>query len=566
MEAVFYIMNNKFLNLLVVSIILLISTSTQSADVFPGHERLPDAEFPSELPSSQFVLPPVEAPILRETPISPHSHVFVRSFQILGNTVLDSKELEDRVKSYIGNSLSAADLKDIAGELTQLYVTQGYINSGVILPDQEIVDGVVTFIVIEGVLSQVEVRGVKNLKPKYLLDRVSIHPHVPLNLTILEERLQLLRTKPLIERVDGKLLPGKRLGESVLIVSVEESQPYRLEFTTDNHRSPSVGSIQGGIHAAHLNLTGMGDVLDFHYNLTEGADNYGLAYQIPVTPRDTIFGFSYSKSDALVIEEPFDNLDVESEVSTWRLALDYPIVRSLSRTLMATLRFDKRHSESFLLSQPFSFDPAVQDGESDITVLRIGLEWQEKSMNQVIALRSVFSKGLHILGASRSDNGADGRFLTWLGQFQWARLLGSNRNELIFRTDIQYAWDPLLPIEKFPVGGAFSVRGYRENQFVRDNGLVSSLELRFPLVYSNFRWPKAQFAVFGDYGRSWNKENNDPEPTPIMSAGAGLRFDLSPKTHGEVYYAHAFETIDSIGDTDTLQDNGIHFFISYRPL
>ena len=37
-------------------------------------------------------------------------------------------------------------------------------------------------------------------------------------------------------------------------------------------------------------------------------------------------------------------------------------------------------------------------------------------------------------------------------------------------------------MEQIAVGGMRTVRGYRENQMVRDNALISSLELRIPLL------------------------------------------------------------------------------------
>ena len=35
--------------------------------------------------------------------------------------------------------------------------------------------------------------------------------------------------------------------------------------------------------------------------------------------------------------------------------------------------------------------------------------------------------------------------------------------------------------EKFSLGGVNSVRGYRENELVSDNGVIGSMELRIPL-------------------------------------------------------------------------------------
>lgn len=125
----------------------------------PSDERLPPPIFPSEPTERPFLLPPVEEPEPTQAPLSSQIRVFVRAFRILGNTVLDPAALKQAVAPYVGKVVTGAELQTLRQHLTQLYVTAGYINSGVILPDQTVRDGVITFQVIEGTLSRVEVTG-----------------------------------------------------------------------------------------------------------------------------------------------------------------------------------------------------------------------------------------------------------------------------------------------------------------------------------------------------------------------------------------------------------------------
>jgi hemolysin activation/secretion protein len=53
---------------------------------------------------------------------------------------------------------------------------------------------------------------------------------------------------------------------------------------------------------------------------------------------------------------------------------------------------------------------------------------------------------------------------------------------LIARVGAQLTPDSLLPLEQFSIGGIDTVRGYRQNQRVGDNGLVGSLEVALPIV------------------------------------------------------------------------------------
>jgi len=126
--------------------------------------------------------------------------------------------------------------------------------------------------------------------------------------------------------------------------------------------------------------------------------------------------------------------------------------------------------------------------------------------------------------------------------------------------------DDLLPLEKLSIGGATTVRGYRENVITRDNGLISSLELRIPLWQStilsdNPEEGLIEFATFMDYGRSWNADSDTPDPKDIYSVGIGLRWTPSKKIHANLYWGYALRDVKEPDEKD-LQDDGVHFDLS----
>jgi hemolysin activation/secretion protein len=175
-----------------------------------------------------------------------------------------------------------------------------------------------------------------------------------------------------------------------------------------------------------------------------------------------------------------------------------------------------------------------------------------------------------LLGATINAGAVpDGHFFAWLGQFQWVRRLWDTDSQLILRSDLQVAADPLLPLEKLAIGGAATVRGYRENVFVRDNGWVSSLEFRIPIFRLPLPWISqgaqdgwVQLAPFFDAGWSTNTDDDTPSPKTIYSAGLGLRWDPSPWVHSELYWGYPFKEVeDPIAEHD-LQDDGIHFALN----
>jgi hemolysin activation/secretion protein len=182
----------------------------------------------------------------------------------------------------------------------------------------------------------------------------------------------------------------------------------------------------------------------------------------------------------------------------------------------------------------------------------------------VLAVRSRLSLGVDALGATTNDQAdvPDGRFLAWLGQFQYGRRLGMQDIQLLFRLDVQLTTEPLLPLEQIAIGGRFSVRGYRENQLVRDNGLIASLESRIPLV-RNTRWAEyVQVVPFVDFGWGWNRKVDTPDPTTLLSIGLGLRWGATwrvavpLRTQAEVFWGYKLKDVRTEGGN--LQDKGLH--------
>jgi hemolysin activation/secretion protein len=120
----------------------------------------------------------------------------------------------------------------------------------------------------------------------------------------------------------------------------------------------------------------------------------------------------------------------------------------------------------------------------------------------------------------------------------------------------------LLALEQMSVGGADSVRGYLENQLVRDRAIISSLEFRVPLVFDKAGAGIVQLAPFFDYGGAWNVQGS-PDPTSIYSIGSG--FLVSPNKHvsAELYWGYRLNHVH-IPNGSGAQGAGVTFKINIQ--
>ena len=363
--------------------------------------------------------------------------------------------------------------------------------------------------------------------------------------------------EPQVARINADLQPGDRPGEANLVTNVEETRPYDVNLVFDNHLVSSLGDVRGLAQARFHNLSGWGDALNLEVEFAEGLRDFFGSYSRPFTPQGTRFTL-FGETERTKVVNDFEFLNIRSEFSQVGFSFSHPVYQTPRDRLILSAGIDRRHSQTFLLGRGFAFSPGVEpNGTSDTAPVRFSQEWLTRTRSQIIALRSTFSFGLDWLGATTNPSGVpSGEYFAWLGQAQWARVLDSRGTQVLARLTGQWTPDQLLPMEQFSVGGARSVRGYDENQLVRDRGYSASVEVRYPVLRDQGR-PTLQLAAFFDFGGAWNNDRPTPDPDVIAAPGVGVLWDPIPGIHAEVYYGYALE--DVAFQEDSLQADGIHF-------
>lgn len=526
-------------------------------------QTLPENEFPIygntpvESVDSSRVLPPLDSHE-NENSLSNQPRIWVNSIHLEGNTIFTDEDLSDITDNYENKEITTQQLQQLRRQLTLHYIKNGYISSGAVIPDQEVGDGEITLKIIEGKLSDIHIENFQSLriKSKYLTKRIALNNQGPLNLNKLQERLQLLHQNSQIQKLQTELTPGARPGESILNVKATEPERHQFGISVNNGRSPSVGEFRLEAWLSDNNLTRNGDSLSLQLGTTEGLNDATLLYAIPISARDAILSISVSRSESEIIEEPFDQINITSQTDSASIKYEHPVFQSLDGYFKLSLGLDKRKSISLLDGDPFEFSPGAKNGIAKVTVIRIGQSWLKKTPNRVFALNTRFSIGLDELGATKnSAESPDGGFLNFFGQAQWIQRL--NNFDLVLRAETQLSDDPLLSLEKFGLGGSRSIRGYRENLFVRDQGWLGSIEARIPI-----KSEKLKLAVFYEGGAAENLGEQSASET-LASTGLGILWNPSPRLQTQGYWGYALKKVD-LGSNSHLQDDGFHFTVDYQ--
>ncbi len=474
-----------------------------------------------------------------------------------GATVL-LEELRAMASEVEGKDVDMLALYRLRQDAEALYAERGYINARVSIPDQKVDAGNVRFDVSEGYIGQININTDK-LSDHFLL--AYLNQDGPFNLTTLQDDLKLLERDPRIDRVEARVVPGQIPGELDLNLNVLEARPWTIAVRADNRRAPSVGSVGSSLFLEHGNLLGFGDAISASVGVTRGVDDYFLRYNMPWDRWQ--FGIQASTTDSTIVEEPFNIIDIDSKTDSYRVDARFTTIRTLTREVTLEFLLERRENKTELAGEPFSFNPGAEDGLSRVYVARLGANWVERGEQSVTGTRLLLSQGLdlHGLHPTTSPDGPPQTFTVLFGQVQHVRWVAPLTSELRLRAFGQYAFDTLQPLERLAIGGLGSVRGYRQNQLVRDNGIVFNAELSRPVWAGD--WGEVRGVLFADVG--WGRNDSGAavhDADTIESIGLGIELDLGIGLSGGFWWAHGFTEFES-SDYD-LQDDGLHFELSLQ--
>ncbi|WP_265272585.1 ShlB/FhaC/HecB family hemolysin secretion/activation protein [Nostoc sp. KVJ3] len=535
----------------------------------PIPSPLPSPELPQPLPPPAELFPPsAPTPIPNEPPIGNFPQtIVVERFEVVGSTVFSPEELAKVTAEFTKRPISLTEVYQARSKITDLYVRNDYITSGAYIPPQTIQSGVVKIQVVEGKLEDIKVTGTRRLNPNYVRSRLAIATSAPLNRKRLLEALQLLQLNPLIQNVSAELSAGSRSGSSLLEVKVSEAKTFTSQIILDNGRSPSVGSFRRRLQLNEANLLGLGDNLGVAYTNTDGSNSFDASYTLPLNPRNGTLSFNYGTTSSNVIEPPFNVLDIQSASRYYEVTFRQPIVQTPTQEFALGLTASRRESEASYspLGEQLPFPGLGADGQgrTKVSAFRFFQEWTSRNSREVIALRSQFSLGIDILNPTINQNAPDSRFFAWQGQAQWVRLLAPE-TLLLLRLNTQLASRTLLPLEQFGLGGQDSIRGYRQDYLLTDNGTFVSAEVQVPIL----RLPQIngtlQAVPFVDFGVGWNSSNREnPNPNTLAAVGLGLRWSQGDRFTVRLDWGIPLISVDS--NERTLQENGLYFSLLYNP-
>ena len=501
---------------------------------------------------------PVEQPPPAET------RFVLKEVILQGNTALPASAFTPQIDPYRNREITVAELKGLVSAIEQDYRRRGYLTTIAYLPPQRIEEGRVTIQVLEGRLGKVLVEGNRYFNATRILwywpiQRGEVLRYQPIRAAVLR-----MNTHP-DHQVQLLLRPGEATGETDVVLKVTEHFPLHVGSQWDNQGTPSIGRYRYGFSLGYNNLLGLDDrvIVGTVFGKRFGA--LYTQYLVPLTPSGTIatFGFSHSR---VAPGRQFKPFGVNGTSETYSLGLSQPLLDETGLSLDLHTGFDFKESRTMQLSGTVR--------RERLRVLRVGPRLQLRDRWGGWSAQFESSFGIKGLGATSENNplasrpGAPPDFLKT--EFQLTRIQplpwGTQASASL---DAQVAASKLAPAEELYLGGADSVRGYPEGDYLADSGLTARFEYLIPcaILPSQWRLPgsknalreQLQLVAFLDrgYGRLRAITGDERTSRNLMGLGGGVRFRLNDTLSARLEWGHA------VGDRPLTDDSSsrLHFRI-----
>lgn len=381
-------------------------------------------------------------------------------------------------KAYVGEPISLASLDRMTRDMVLAYRDAGMPVVNVVVPPQDVSNGVVQIIAVVGRLGEVMVEGNAS-DPDYYTEGFELAQGDVVEQAKVLDQLRW-KSRRFHRRVDAIYAPGSGFSLTDISFNVTEKKPWTVYLGADKTGSGSLGQnrIFAGFTAG--DLWGLDHELSYQFTTSEkGIDTLGAhvaSYIFPVANRtDFQISGSYTENEARIND---------TTISSGRSkTLSGTFISQLPRwndwSVDARYGFDYKHSTNSL-----EFGGAnVTETPTAIGQFGLQLSGQRGGSNSATSVYGglwwapggLFGDNTDdAMSKSRSD--AKASYVYVRGGFDHTVYLPDDR---LFNigVDGQYAGVRLPKSEMMYIGGMNSVRGFDENTLAGDNGLVARLEL-----------------------------------------------------------------------------------------
>ncbi|MGF6192114.1 ShlB/FhaC/HecB family hemolysin secretion/activation protein [Serratia sp. 2723] len=427
---------------------------------------------------------------------------------------LPLRKLTDQAQ---GRCLGIQGVKTLATALQNNLIRHGYITTRVMIPQQNLSEGLLTLDILPGTIGNVRLTDDSD---KY----VNLHTTFPgsqgdlLDLRAIEQGLENMQRIPDVV-ANISLHPGSKEGESDLEITREQPSFWRLGGWLDDSGSKQTGRYQSGLALYIDNPTSMNDLFyvsagrDLQFQSTRHSNNGSLYYSVP-------YGFwsldlYASRSEYLQnIHGIYTDFSYRGKYRNLSLKVNRLLYRNASQKNTLSFQVLKRNSHFYLN------DTELQLQKRNMTNWSIEFNHRHYVGQSIVDAMLSYQRDTAWLGAERPVDSAPSSRIVNLDISTYTPFTVQDLSmsyQSRFRQ--QYSPDRLTTQDQFSIGNRWSVRGFDgEMNMMANKGyfLRNDLNLNLPKLGQ-------QLYLGMDYGQVKGDSSNDFANGHLLGSVAGIR-------------------------------------------
>lgn len=463
---------------------------------------------------------------------------------------LRESRAEILLRKFLNKPATMGTLGEIRKALLAWFKEQGREVVTVIFPEQEIKNGILQVLVLEGRMGAVWVDGNRYFSANNIRQQIRQPAGEGLDLKGLGEDVGWLNSNP-FRQVEASLAPGAELGTTDVILEVQDRFPLRPLVSYDNYGVSTLGYDRYSLGLTLMDVwSGLDQKFDYQY-LTSGgfsklkANSGAWSMALPWRHTASVFG-SYSLADP----DASGQLDFTSYY--WQASFRYNFLipdldlsaKGFGWRHQAYLGFDFKaaNSDVFFAGAPVPPSTNGLAGLYNIAQFPFGYT---ATILDPLGSTGVECAGFWSPGGLTSNNsntsfqqingGATADYL--YGKFLLNRVFMLPEDlSLVGNFQIQQSNRTLMPTESFGIGGYDTVRGYDQRSANGDNAYLGNVELRSPGISFGQELGSGEFPdqlvllAFFDYGQVLQVSSDTTTSVnwTLASVGPGIRYSIGP--------------------------------------
>ena len=373
-----------------------------------------------------------------------------------------------------GKCLGTSGIQLIIQRVQNAIIARGFVTTRVLAEPQQLTSGTLVLSIIPGIVHSMYFADPSDGRGR-IRNALPIEPGELLNLRHIEHGLENFKRLPSVD-ADIKIAPAAggdaKPGASDVAINWQQAFPLRTTVAMDNSGSQATGKYQGNITLAYDHLLTLNDILEVNASQdlggadaigTQGTDGYNVHYSLPFDY--WMFFMSGGNNDYVqtVAGVPTDNI-YSGNSHTADAKLSRLIYRDNNRKTHVSLRAWLRSSKNF-----------INDAEVEVQRRRMA-GWEALINHRQFIGRSTLDATLaykrgtgafdSLIAPEDAFGEGDSHPKIVNANVQYASVFTIAGVALNYTAVARAQWNftPLVPQDRFAIGGRYSVRGFDGEQ------------------------------------------------------------------------------------------------------